>query len=179
MGIQLRPQYQGTPITTYINGIEKMQATDSTYTSGNPGIGFNQNCGSNCRGASHEFGLTSFTATGSAPPPSPCHAGDSSCEGSTVIVHCFIATAAYGSYSHPDVKLLQDFRDKYLLTNAVGRIFINCYYKLSPAIASFITRSEILRTTTKVILKPVIYGIRYPYIFLLLLPAGIVVILWR
>jgi hypothetical protein len=32
---------------------------------------------------------------------------------------CFIATAAFGSYVEPNVKLLRDFRDHYLLTSAI------------------------------------------------------------
>jgi hypothetical protein len=159
---------------------------------------FAQNFGRSFQGSSSGSGLASFTATGSVPAPSPSPVASSvdTAAGSAPVSspspvassgeensgsggYCFIATAAYGSYSHPDVKLLRDFRDRYLLTNAVGRIFTNCYYRLSPAIASFITQSEILRITTKVILKPVIYGIRYPYMFVLLFPAGIVVILWR
>ena len=37
---------------------------------------------------------------------------------------CFIATAVYGSYLHPHVAVLKDFRDKRLLTNEPGRAFV-------------------------------------------------------
>jgi hypothetical protein len=40
---------------------------------------------------------------------------------------CFIATAAYGSSSHPHLKVLRQFRDKYLLSNKLGRTFVEFY----------------------------------------------------
>ena len=38
---------------------------------------------------------------------------------------CFIATAAYGSPSHPYVKVLQDFKDRYLMPYKFGHLFID------------------------------------------------------
>jgi hypothetical protein len=45
---------------------------------------------------------------------------------------CYIATMAYGSAEHPDVRALRQFRDSYLLDNAAGRIFVAWYYRHSP-----------------------------------------------
>ena len=42
---------------------------------------------------------------------------------------CFIATAAYGSSMAEDVKVLDRVRDKYLLTNRMGRAIVSFYYK--------------------------------------------------
>ena len=42
---------------------------------------------------------------------------------------CFIATAVYEDYNHPQVMVLRTFRDKYLLTNNLGTQFVNLYYK--------------------------------------------------
>jgi hypothetical protein len=45
---------------------------------------------------------------------------------------CFIATAAYGSYSASQVQALREFRDQYLLTNGPGRVFVRWYYTYGP-----------------------------------------------
>jgi hypothetical protein len=69
---------------------------------------------------------------------------------------CFIATAAYQSPLHPAVKLLQDFRDRRLLANPLGRAFVSTYYRLSPTMARVISRSAPLRLITRIFLVPVI-----------------------
>jgi hypothetical protein len=50
----------GNTITAYKNGVQIIQATDSTYPSGNPGIGLNL-YGS--RGSDLSWGLTDFSAS--------------------------------------------------------------------------------------------------------------------
>ena len=69
---------------------------------------------------------------------------------------CFIATAAYGSSMDEDVKLLKGFRDRFLLTNTAGKIFVDLYYKYSPPIAEFISGHETARTVVRYGLLPLV-----------------------
>ena len=71
---------------------------------------------------------------------------------------CFIATAAYGSYSAAQVKTLRDFRDHYLLTNAPGRAFVGWYYANSPPAAHYLNQHPAL--------KPVVRGMLLPFVFI-------------
>lgn len=83
---------------------------------------------------------------------------------------CFIATAAYGSYEAPYVKILREFRDNYLIANfkvqiakckieipnILGRGFVKTYYKVSPPVADFIAESELLKAVVRLFLLPFI-----------------------
>ena len=85
---------------------------------------------------------------------------------------CFIAAAAYGSYMADEVKILREFRDKYLLTNSIGRKFVTgFYYRYSPPVAKYIAKYELLKAITRIILTPMVYSIKYPFIL-----AGILLI---
>jgi hypothetical protein len=69
---------------------------------------------------------------------------------------CFIATAAFGSYFDPYVKILRDFRDFFLLTNRAGKVFVDFYYRTSPPVAQTIARSEFLKGIVRIGLMPVV-----------------------
>lgn len=63
---------------------------------------------------------------------------------------CFIATAAYGTETHPKIDLLRNFRDDYMKGNILGEMFIKSYYRFSPPIADFISRHPVLRKSVRV-----------------------------
>jgi len=69
---------------------------------------------------------------------------------------CFIATAAYGSPMADEITTLQQFRDEYLLSNAVGTKLVRMYYTYSPAIADAVAQSAVLRAAVRVALAPVV-----------------------
>ncbi len=73
---------------------------------------------------------------------------------------CFIATAATGSYDHPKVMLLRKYRDQKLMATNIGRLFVRIYYKISPYLAKYISRSNFLKNL-------VIIGIVNPSILLI------------
>jgi len=89
---------------------------------------------------------------------------------------CFIATAAFGSYFEPNVIVLREFRDKWLIAdfgfrvsdfhikipNVLGRAFVSFYYKYSPPVADYLRMHEPLRLTTRWTLTPIVYCIKHP-----------------
>jgi len=69
---------------------------------------------------------------------------------------CFIATAAYGSLLEPQVVLLRNFRDQFLLTNQPGSFFVAQYYRYSPPVADYIATHPALRAITRFFLYPLV-----------------------
>jgi hypothetical protein len=71
---------------------------------------------------------------------------------------CSIATAAYGTPTAEQIDVLREFRDVVLLKSTVGSQFVALYYRLSPPIADFIARSDLLRTLVRELLvDPVVW----------------------
>ena len=62
--------------------------------------------------------------------------------------YCFIATAAFGDYDHPTVRILRAFRDRFLLTFALGKRFVALYYRVGPTLAAHIQSD-----TTKYVIR--------------------------
>ena len=74
---------------------------------------------------------------------------------------CFIATAVYEDYNHPQVLTLREFRDKIMSTKSWSRNLIEIYYKNSPPIAGFLKNHRFLSGFTRVmLLNPIIQFIR-------------------
>jgi hypothetical protein len=69
---------------------------------------------------------------------------------------CFIATAAYGSLMANDVTVLRHFRDAVLQKTAVGELAVEAYYTFGPSVAGIVGQSELLRTTTRDALSPLV-----------------------
>jgi hypothetical protein len=69
---------------------------------------------------------------------------------------CFIATAAYGSPLEARVVTLKEFRDRWLLVNAVGKYLVRFYYKHSPPLASIIETRQWLKLMVRGVLTPLV-----------------------
>jgi hypothetical protein len=108
------------------------------------------------------FSTDGTAIAASAPAPAPAAASGGGHGG------CFIATAAYGSYLAPQVRVLRDFRDTRLLTNAPGRAFVALYYRLSPPAADVIARNDSLRLLVRLLLTPVVVAVAHSGLFCVL-----------
>jgi hypothetical protein len=69
---------------------------------------------------------------------------------------CCVATAAYGTPMAEELEILREFRDEYLLTNPVGRVLVDLYYRVSPPMAEFITEHPSLKPIVRSGLAPAV-----------------------
>ena len=111
-------------------------------------------------GKIHDPGAPGFDGGEAAATPTGTTSADT--KNSFPQASCFIATAAFGSTMAPDVVLLRQFRDNWLLTNAPGRAFVSFYYRVSPPMAAYIAGHEGLRTATRAALTPLVFSIKHP-----------------
>ena len=58
---------------------------------------------------------------------------------------CFIATATMGSYDHPEVMELRNFRDNWILEKKWGKSFVTWYYHFGSIAAKSIEKSFVLK----------------------------------
>ncbi len=58
---------------------------------------------------------------------------------------CYIATCVYGSYDCPQVWTLRRFRDYTLDVTWYGRLFIKCYYAISPTLVKWFGKTKWFR----------------------------------
>ncbi len=67
---------------------------------------------------------------------------------------CFVATAAYGSRTHPDVVALRRFRDEVLVRSAPGRAFVAAYRVLGPRMARFVVPDGASGRAARAVIAP-------------------------
>lgn len=67
---------------------------------------------------------------------------------------CFVATAAYGSWSHPDVAALRRFRDEVLVRHRAGRAFIRAYRAVGPKLARLVTPAGLSGRAARALISP-------------------------
>jgi tetratricopeptide (TPR) repeat protein len=74
---------------------------------------------------------------------------------------CFVITATMGDPGHPDVKLLQSFRDDWLQQRAWGSLLICWYYRHGPSAAAFIAQTDTRRRIShRCIVRPAVWLVR-------------------
>jgi hypothetical protein len=71
-------------------------------------------------------------------------------------VGCFIATAAFGSQMEPQMRLLLEFIDRFLVNNSIGKGFVGLCQTSSPPVAEIIANHAILRTMARWGLLPLV-----------------------
>ncbi len=73
---------------------------------------------------------------------------------------CFIATAAYGSLLANDVDMLRRFRDRLLKHSVLGELAVETYYTFGPSVAGVVGESDLLRSTARDMLSPLVDRVR-------------------
>jgi ribosomal protein S27E len=105
---------------------------------------FNNPSGSKkCNSCGHEFSRpTSYHTKVECPDCRRLNMADNvkcyQCGGSIKPGPCYIATACYGDFNAPEVKLFREFRDTELTNSIHGRLFVKSYYFFSPIILKII-----------------------------------------
>ncbi len=67
-------------------------------------------------------------------------------DATVVDFRCFIATAAYGSQAHEELKYFRKFRDEVLLQTSLGKELVDFYYRVSPPAAEFIAANPTIKS---------------------------------
>lgn len=72
--------------------------------------------------------------------------------------NCFIATATMGSYDHPEVMELRNFRDNWILEKSWGERFVKWYYHYGQIASELIEKSKVLKKISYIlIVKPLVF----------------------
>jgi hypothetical protein len=62
---------------------------------------------------------------------------------------CFVSTAVSGTGTASQLNIMRDFRDQVLLENTSGSRFVATYYRVSPPVADFIAKRDLLRAVVR------------------------------
>ena len=74
---------------------------------------------------------------------------------------CYIATAVYGSYDCPEVRVLRRWRDSALMTTASGRAVVRLYYAVSPRIVRLLDGHPWFSRMARTPLEPLVAHLRH------------------
>lgn len=73
---------------------------------------------------------------------------------------CYIATMAYGSYEHPKVMTLRNYRDNVMLKKSTGRLVVTAYYAISPKLVKLLKNNTLINNWIRVFLDAIIVKIQ-------------------
>lgn len=95
---------------------------------------------------------------------------------------CFVATAVFGSYQHPDVITFRRFRDRTLRTTDAGRAFIDWYYRTGPSMGSWLNDRPGLKPVVRLPLALAAFGLRHAWLvggLVILYSVGVIGVRYR
>ena len=72
----------------------------------------------------------------------------------TTVSPCFVATAAYGTPLAAEVGTFRRFRDRHLMSNALGRALVSAYYEVGPHAAEALEEHPWLEGAARAVLTP-------------------------
>ncbi|MEO1580623.1 MAG: choice-of-anchor D domain-containing protein [Pseudomonadota bacterium] len=86
---------------------------------------------------------------------------------------CPLAVSAANTSMESDLDSLRAFRDRWLMTNAPGRVVVAFYYERVTKISPFLTEHAWARAAVRVTMKPVVFTIKHPGWTLLMVITGL------
>ena len=73
---------------------------------------------------------------------------------------CYIATAVYGTYDAPEVLVLRHFRDSVLSSHCLGRLFVKCYYAVSPVLVKYLGNNRSFISISRILLDKLVWRLK-------------------
>ncbi|MCJ8346721.1 hypothetical protein MJH12_14350, partial [bacterium] len=70
---------------------------------------------------------------------------------------CFLASASFLGKDSYEVGVLSNFRDRFLLTNSIGKTFVELYYHYSPPIADWMKTNSKILILGQILLTPLVF----------------------